>query len=232
MADAIEGTAANKSEFRDPEILLRWITALLVVCSVAAAVALVLRVLEYELLIRIANRDFASQEELMAEGAASDQRVQLASGARAVLFLATCIPFGMWIYRAAKNTRALGAAGLKYGPGWSVGSYFVPFVNFVVPFAAMREIWRASADPGNWQAAPGTPLLGWWWFLWIGNGISGWIANTLLTGSSGVEVAKIGSLLASAQNLFQIALNVVVILLLRRITANQIWQANTAQVFQ
>jgi len=31
----------------------------------------------------------------------------------------------------------------------------------------MKEIWKASADPGNWQAQPRSALLPWWWFLWI-----------------------------------------------------------------
>lgn len=34
----------------------------------------------------------------------------------------------------------------------------------------MREIWRAS-DPrysnDEWRRAPGTPLLRWWWGLWL-----------------------------------------------------------------
>jgi hypothetical protein len=137
----------------------------------------------------------------------------------------------MWIYRASRNVRALGAVGLKHSAGWAVGSYVVPFVNLVLPFLAMREIWRASLDPGNWQDARSTPLLGWWWFLWLANGASGWIAMSMLKAAHGIGMAQSASLMAAGQDIFQIALNVVAIMLLRRITANQLAQANVVDVF-
>jgi len=228
---ASEVASLDHEPFRDPSLLLRWVTALLALCSLAALVALVLRVFEYALLEQIANRAFSSQEELVAAANASDARVQFASGARAVLYIATTIPFGMWIYRAAKNTRALGATGLNASPGWAVGSYFVPIVNLFAPFIAMKEIWRASLDPGNWQAARSTPLLGWWWFLWIVNGLAGWAGQTMLSHPQSVAEAEHGSLVASAQNVAQIALNIVALLLVKRITANQLWQSKIANVF-
>lgn len=240
MSDTTENNGApavsefartERDGFRDPGPLVQWITGLLALCSLAALVALVFRIFEYALLEQIASGAFSSQEELMKAANASDSRVQLASGARAILFIATCIPFGMWIYRAAKNTRALGATGLQASPGWAVGSYFIPIVNFFAPFIAMREIWRASLDPGNWEAARSTPLLGWWWTLWIVNGLAGWLAQILLSHPSSVSDAESGSLVALIQNVTQIALNILALLLVRRITANQLWQSKIANVF-
>jgi hypothetical protein len=43
--------------------------------------------------------------------------------------------------------------------------------------------------------------------------------------------AQHASLVAAAQNVFNIALNVVALLLLRRITANQVGQVRLAEVF-
>ena len=37
----------------------------------------------------------------------------------------------------------------SFTPGWSVGWFFVPIMNPWKPFQAMREIWQASAEPGN-----------------------------------------------------------------------------------
>lgn len=223
-------TAAVRGAFKDPSTLLRWVSGMLIACSLAAFVALILRVLECLLLAQMASRIIAGAD-MMRAAQASDVRVEASSGLRAGIFLATCIPFGMWIYRANRNVRALGATDLKHSAGWAVGSYVVPFVNLVVPFVAMREIWRASLDPGNWHNARGTPLLGWWWFLWLANGASGWIAMSLLKGAHGIGMAQSASLTAAAQDIFQIALNVVAILLVRRITANQLAQAHVIDVF-
>jgi hypothetical protein len=218
--------------FRDPTLRLRWTIALLVLSAIAALVALIFRGLEYRLLMHIAaGGAFATQEDLVAAANASDRRVELASGARAVLFILGALPFGMWTYRASNNLRALGAEGLSHSPGWAVGSNFVPIVNFFVPFMAMREIWQASAQPGNWQGQHRTPLLGWWWALWLGNAVSGWAGQIMLENPRGVGAAKAGSLVASAQNVILIALCIVAIVLLRRITANQLWQTRIEQAF-
>jgi len=71
---------------------------------------------------------------------------------------------------------ALGNAKSKveYGPGWAVGSFFVPFVNLVIPYKAVREVWEKS-DPAVRSgedflfASPSSspPLLLGWWIAWL-----------------------------------------------------------------
>jgi len=61
--------------------------------------------------------------------------------------LTTSILFLMWIYRANSNARQLGAQGMKFSPGWSVGFYFIPILWFWKPYQAMKEIWQASKAP-------------------------------------------------------------------------------------
>lgn len=72
-----------------------------------------------------------------------------------------------WIHRANHNARHLGAADMKCTPGWAVGWYFVPIAWFWKPYQAMKEIWQASANPSDWQGQAVSPLLHWWWALWI-----------------------------------------------------------------
>lgn len=81
--------------------------------------------------------------------------------------LATAILVLNWIQRANHNARHLGAADMKYTPGWAVGWYFVPVAWFWKPYQAMKETWRASANPADWRREPVSPLLHWWWALWI-----------------------------------------------------------------
>lgn len=79
------------------------------------------------------------------------------------ILLLTAIPVAGWIYRAHANLHAARVEELRYSPGWSVGSFFVPLVNFVVPFRAMRELHNRSHGEGPWQAhEPVADVTSWW----------------------------------------------------------------------
>ena len=81
--------------------------------------------------------------------------------------VATIIVFAMWIYRANYNARQLGATGMEFTPGWSVGWFFIPIANLWKPYQAMREIWKASAAPANWSEQPRGEILPWWWGFFL-----------------------------------------------------------------
>lgn len=92
-----------------------------------------------------------------------------------LVFGATVVFFCMWLYRANRNLVALGNPrhALEYSPGWAVGSFFVPFVNLVVPYRAVRETW-AKSDPATADEtyfAPretSTPaVMKLWWAFWL-----------------------------------------------------------------
>ena len=53
----------------------------------------------------------------------------------------------MWQYRAASTARALGLPA-KHSPGWGVGSWFVPIVNYWMPYQAIRDC-LAKDDPNR-----------------------------------------------------------------------------------
>lgn len=80
-----------------------------------------------------------------------------------VFFLLAVVPVAGWIYRAHANLREAGLDELNYTPGWTVGSYFMPLVNFVVPFRAMRELHNRSHGESEWQAhSPVADVSSWW----------------------------------------------------------------------
>jgi hypothetical protein len=81
--------------------------------------------------------------------------------------LATNIIFLIWVFRANKNCRKLGAAGMRFTPGWAVGDWFLPLFNFFRPYQIMSEIWRASHSPSDWKTQPGSLLVRVWWFLFL-----------------------------------------------------------------
>lgn len=80
-----------------------------------------------------------------------------------VFFLLAVLPIAGWVYRAHSNLHDAGLGELKYSPAWTVGSYFVPLVNLVIPFRAMRELHNRSHGEGEWQAeAPVADVSSWW----------------------------------------------------------------------
>ncbi len=89
------------------------------------------------------------------------------------LSLLTAILFLVWVHRAHKNARALGAQGMQFTPGWCVGWFFVPIMNLFKPYQAIREIYQASAPelgPTDWKRTGSAGVVGLWWGLWlIGN---------------------------------------------------------------
>jgi len=88
--------------------------------------------------------------------------------------LSNIIAICMWMYRANTNIRALGTQGVTYTPGWCAGYWFVPFLNLVRPYQAMKEIYQASASSDtvasqskSWQFATVPGVFSIWWFCWI-----------------------------------------------------------------
>jgi Domain of unknown function (DUF4328) len=75
------------------------------------------------------------------------------------------IAFLVWVYHANRNARALGAEGMEFSPGWSVGWFFVPLAGLVMPFRVVREIWKASTPEAgkDWKQQPVSALVGVWW---------------------------------------------------------------------
>ncbi len=87
------------------------------------------------------------------------------------LFLATAILILMWIHRAHGNLRTIGLEGLKYSPAWAVGSFFVPLVNLVVPFRAMRELWNRSFGEPDYFSASSVPNANSWWACFVSSNL-------------------------------------------------------------
>lgn len=96
----------------------------------------------------------------MVPGVTSFEWLFVVTIAHLVAFLASIITFLVWLYRVASNVRRINPHA-HISPGWAVGSYFVPFANWVVPIISMRDIVRNSfvrAKPG----ALGTVAVVWW----------------------------------------------------------------------
>ncbi len=78
----------------------------------------------------------------------------------AIAVVVACI----WQHRAASAGRALGIPA-RHSPAWGVGAWFVPIVNYWIPYGAIRDCF-APDDPHRARVLQ-------WWIAWlIGSNLS------------------------------------------------------------
>ena len=117
-------------------------------------------------------------------------------------FLALAIAsFCFWVYCANRDARELGASLMSFSPAWAVAVGFVPVVNLIGPYRAVKEIYQASSrtDPAvsanhaAWRAEPVPIVLPMWWGFWISSLAWNLVPYPTLTASSaGVRTSDSG----------------------------------------
>jgi hypothetical protein len=152
---------------------------------------------------------------------ANDARQGLIAMVYLGVFVATVITFGMWVYRANINSRGFGAKNMEFTPGWAVGWYFVPFLNLVRPYQAMKEIWNVSVDPQRWQSVNSSAILPLWWTLWILSRITGQISFRVSMGAETLAALEAATVASIVSGTLDIPLAFVALTLVTRIVRNQ-----------
>lgn len=82
-------------------------------------------------------------------------------------------PFLIWFRRAYENLPSFGARGLRFTPGWAIGSWFIPILNYFRPAQIAADIWKAShptlspGDPSGWRTRRASILVPVWFVLWV-----------------------------------------------------------------
>jgi hypothetical protein len=145
----------------------KWTVRLLYMQIGICAVGIVSGMMEHSVLTALNDGSFASSEKAVAAADANDVRQAVVGIIQLAIYLVSGIWILRWIYLANRNVRELGARGMEFSPGWSVGWFFVPIMNLWKPYQAMREIWQASERPHDWQTGPAHGLLVGWWTLWL-----------------------------------------------------------------
>jgi len=166
-AEKSTAIASTSPSFRDPTQLTQWLRYFLYASIAIDAIALFSGVLQYQLLSDFKLGIYSSGDLATAAAEANDQRQKVVGLFQAGVAITTIILFSMWIYRANFNARTLGAQNMKFTPGWSVGYYFIPFLNIWRPYQAMKEIWKASKNPTSWEGEERGSILPWWWFFFL-----------------------------------------------------------------
>jgi hypothetical protein len=155
----------------------------------------------------------------------ADNRQALIGWWQVAVFLLTALLFIVWFRKAYTNVARLGVHGLRYGPRWAVGAWFVPFLNFVRPKVIANDIWRGSDPKLAPEATVGlaTPVpwvMNVWWAAFLVAGITGRIAFSSARNAktlSGLKTATTALLVSDAIDLVAaIAAVAVVVEIFRR----------------
>ena len=139
------------SGFKDPTNLTRWTKGFLYAHLAFVVVRLCIRAVEQS----------GGSLELSAATRVISIALQL------LVVYGTWMLVPVWTRRANHNVRQLGACDMTFTPDLAAGWYFLPPGLLWKPYQVMKEIWRASVDPTDWKGQRGSPLVGWWWALWL-----------------------------------------------------------------
>lgn len=159
MADRA-GSDELAAPFRPLRRRARWTVGLLAAGIVADAVGLWSGLREQSLLADLGAGRPVSFEEVDA----SDRRQAVVGVVQAGLFTLVAAAFLTWFYRAYRNLDAL-SERQRWGPGWSVGAWFVPILNLWRPKQLVNDVWRGSSGSDRvpvWIAI--------WWGVWLAAG--------------------------------------------------------------
>ncbi|RYD66870.1 MAG: DUF4328 domain-containing protein [Verrucomicrobiaceae bacterium] len=204
--------SGNYAYVRSPHSLTRFLLVMLSLCVVCST----LNILSDGMQLSLLNSSYTQEE-----GEANDLRQSILAISWTVLFFVTSIPFLRWIHRANLNLRGFGAWDLKFTPGWAVGYFFIPFINLVRPYQAMKEIWQASHDPKNWQLQKNTALVGWWWALWILCSLMGRISLSFSRRADTIDKLNESTAISIVSSSTNLVVTLLAILLVLRISRKQ-----------
>ena len=134
-----------------------------------------------------------------------------------VLLAVAAVTSIVWIYQASRAADARGASGRRWRGGWTIGSWVIPFANFVLPKLLFNELEKAFQVPFRglpiddaWRSEQRTGLADLWWALWVGGSavsLWSWFANPgeVSEGealSTSVSLTSITMLLTAASGVF------------------------------
>lgn len=144
-----------------------------------------------------------------------------------VVYIATIVAFLMWLYRSHENLPSFGVRknDLQYSSRWAVGSFFVPFVNLVVPYRAVKELWSKSVPRSLEMFGPPSPppFFPLWWATWL---ISNFANNVYMRLSwRGSLTPEVDATLGLFTGMLDILAAIMAIMVVREIDKQQVESA-------
>jgi hypothetical protein len=81
-------------------------------------------------------------------------------------WLVTASAFITWLYLVRENLELRGETGLLWRKGWTIGGWFIPVANLVIPWRVVCEVYARSV-PGAYRTWTAPRLVSGWWVALI-----------------------------------------------------------------
>jgi len=214
-------TSTPSSTYRDLSSLTRWTKGLIAAQLVAAGVGIFVGLQEHQMLTLVARGTLYTESEVTQASQSNDLRLLIVGSAQILIYIVGAIFFLKWIYHSDQNVHYFGANDLQFRPGWCVGWYFIPIANLWKPYQAMKEIWRASKNPDEWQSQSASGTLSGWWALWILSIFIGNAATRLNLQAQELDDYFLANRVMILSDIIEIALCALVIMLINEIARFQ-----------
>jgi hypothetical protein len=126
----------------------------------------------------------------------AEDNATMALAFAALGLIVTGVLFLTWFFQAYRAAMP-GHERRRWGSGWTIGAWFIPFANFVIPKLVMNEIDRmSSADPGPdpeaWMNEPRTPVSDLWWAAWVTAAVVFSVGSAFVDPDVDAEVLRTG----------------------------------------
>jgi hypothetical protein len=138
----------------------RWTALLLLVSAAVAVLSIGSQLAQLGLLARAAAGEPFTAGELAGSGA----RQMSIAVALLAAYGATALTFLAWLHSAHVKARAIAGRKLRHSSGWTIGSFFVPIANVVIPYQVMAQIWNLAIGNGPGRSRL---LVDLWWAAWL-----------------------------------------------------------------
>jgi hypothetical protein len=149
----------------------------------------------------------------------ADDAVGGAQGWLAIIGIAVLVLVMIYLFRASKNTALWRPDRPTWAAGWTIGAWFIPLANAIIPCMVVCEIWNRSADPpgvGN-EARPGAARVIWCWVVFV----VALIAVSVDYSTTSISEARTQDWINLAGALGLAVVSVLFILIVRELTRRQ-----------
>jgi hypothetical protein len=155
---------------------LRGLSVALRVLYPIAAIAYALQAIAYWRRAHLLQRFDSGGDVTFADLSSADDLVAVAIALTFVMLISIIVLLIIWLWRAYSNIRVFGATPLRYGRGWTIGAWFIPIANLVIPKQLFNDVWRGAdvRAPYNarWRHLPVDHLITAWWGSFVVSGLT------------------------------------------------------------
>lgn len=173
-------------------------------------------------LLRLLSSLRAGEEPDLGLASSVDTLSSVLATASVVAFLAALVAFLVWL-RTAYGSDRVDPGALRHGTGWSLGAWFVPFLNLVRGPQVVSDLWTGALRRGTGDPTAVRPSgrVGPWWGTYLVSGVVGNAAARMMLADEesdlGAELDRLTSLsvVEIASDALTVVAAVLFVLLLR-----------------